>query len=425
MLICLIVLVITPKALALTTAEKEVSDFKNKEKQNAVEFQKSYDELAKTTLEKDKSLIYLKSKSHWSGAITLMNGEKIDISGVDSKLVYFDCERNDYFYLYMKPNDSLSFSYFSNGKIEYVDQTGSATITNEKISCVDNPAGGYSVELIGQLENDNYDSFFNKYDTADDKWMIEDIKEQAVQSDNIIDHQAVLIVYTNHYWTGTITDSGEDSSTIEKQSVKLESILGVFPLQKNPFECEDSGKYEVRIMNIPSDDYAGNISYLFIGVVQNGKVLDYGYTNVRNGIVTLNGECASKSIIPINSNSKGGGCLIATATYDSELAPQVQQLRELRDNSLLQTASGTSFMSGFNQFYYSFSPTIADWERESPVFKEAVKIAITPMLSTLSIMTLADSEVEVLGLGLSVIVLNIGMYFVAPAVVIHTIRKKL
>ena len=122
----------------------------------------------------------------------------------------------------------------------------------------------------------------------------------------------------------------------------------------------------------------------------------------------------------------GGGCLIATATYGSELAPQVQQLRELRDNSLLQTESGTSFMAGFNQFYYSFSPTIADWERENQVFKEFVKISLTPMISSLSILNYVDmdSESSVLGYGISLILLNMGMYFVAPAVVIHTIRKK-
>lgn len=120
-----------------------------------------------------------------------------------------------------------------------------------------------------------------------------------------------------------------------------------------------------------------------------------------------------------------GGCLIATAAYGSELAPQVQQLREIRDNSLLQTESGKSFMNSFNSFYYSFSPAIADYERENPIFKEIVKIAITPMLSTLSIMTLSDgSESGVLGLGISVIMLNIGLYFVAPTVAIHTIRKK-
>ena len=30
------------------------------------------------------------------------------------------------------------------------------------------------------------------------------------------------------------------------------------------------------------------------------------------------------------STEEGGGCLIATATYGSEMSPQVQQLRELR-----------------------------------------------------------------------------------------------
>ena len=114
-------------------------------------------------------------------------------------------------------------------------------------------------------------------------------------------------------------------------------------------------------------------------------------------------------------SGNGGGCLIATATYGSELAPQVQQLRELRDNQLLNTESGTAFMTIFNDVYYSFSPTIADYERENPYFKETVKLAITPMLSTLAIMENAESESEVLGLGLTVIALNLGMYIGLPA----------
>lgn len=123
----------------------------------------------------------------------------------------------------------------------------------------------------------------------------------------------------------------------------------------------------------------------------------------------------------------GGGCLIATATYNSELTPQVQQLREIRDNKLLQTETGLKFMQGFNDFYYSFSPLIADYERENPYFKEIVKIAITPMISTLTIMTLAEDgdESQVLGLGISIIALNLGMYIAAPAAIGFTICKRL
>ncbi len=122
---------------------------------------------------------------------------------------------------------------------------------------------------------------------------------------------------------------------------------------------------------------------------------------------------------------EGGGCLIATATFGSELVPQVQQLRELRDNTILSTESGTAFMSGFNQFYYSFSPIIADMERENPLFKEFVKLSLIPMLSTLSILNYVDidSESEMLSYGIGIILMNVGMYFAAPAIIIYKIRK--
>ena len=81
-------------------------------------------------------------------------------------------------------------------------------------------------------------------------------------------------------------------------------------------------------------------------------------------------------------------------------------------------------MSGFNELYYSFSPIIADMEREHPMFKEIVKVGLTPMISSLSIMENANSESEVLGLGLSVIALNLGMYIGLPAMIVICIRKK-
>ena len=127
------------------------------------------------------------------------------------------------------------------------------------------------------------------------------------------------------------------------------------------------------------------------------------------------------------NTSEGGGCLIATAAFGSEMSPQVQQLREIRDNVVMQTASGHAFMIGFNQVYYSFSPYVADFERENVVFKETVKVTLTPMLTSFSILSHVpiDTEQEMLGYGIGVILLNIGMYFVAPAVLITALRKKL
>jgi len=154
---------------------------------------------------------------------------------------------------------------------------------------------------------------------------------------------------------------------------------------------------------------------------------------LESGTITITQQITEEKIVEekiveekIVEETKGGGCLIATATFGSELAPQVQQLRELRDNHLLQTESGTSFIESFNDFYYSFSPVIADYERENPAFKEAVKLAITPMISSLSILNYVDmdSEVEVLGYGITLILLNVGIYIGIPAIVIIGIRKK-
>ena len=138
------------------------------------------------------------------------------------------------------------------------------------------------------------------------------------------------------------------------------------------------------------------------------------------GTVMKDGKCVAEK-------SGGGGCLIATAAFGSEMAPQVQFLREIRDGKVMATESGTAFMTAFNQFYYSFSPYVADYERENPVFKEAVKVTLTPLLTSLTLLNYVDvdSEQEMLGYGIGVILLNVGMYFVAPAAVIIAIKNKI
>jgi hypothetical protein len=236
--------------------------------------------------------------------------------------------------------------------------------------------------------------------------------DQTVQSElneKIPDGQAKLLIFSDTEWTGAFQSSNVDFTEIAGQND--DDIL---------FECNSTfgqqAMFGTKIQKLTQD------GYLEIFVIQNQKIISQGSTEANFGEVYLTENCISNSSsapTPI-----GGGCLIATATYGSELAPQVQQLRELRDNQLLQTESGIQFMGTFNDIYYSFSPIIADYERENPMFKEAVKLAITPMISSLSLMENAESESEVLGIGLSVIALNLGMYLGVPTIVIIGIRKK-
>ena len=176
----------------------------------------------------------------------------------------------------------------------------------------------------------------------------------------------------------------------------------------------------------PTIKFNDDISFITLNFTGSGnnkiEIIGTDYLQGLNQTIPIENDSSTEN----KSQDNAGGCLIVTATFGSELAPQVQQLRELRDTQLLQTESGKSFMRSFNDLYYSFSPTIADYERENPLFKETVKIMITPMISSLSILNYVDmdSEVSVLGYGIGLILLNVGMYFVAPGIVIHTIRKK-
>lgn len=120
-------------------------------------------------------------------------------------------------------------------------------------------------------------------------------------------------------------------------------------------------------------------------------------------------------------HEEGGGCLIATAAFGSELAPQVQFLREVRDGVLLQTNAGSSFMEWFGAFYYLFSPTVADFERASPELRGIVRAVIAPAMYVLGIMAAADpdSETSVVALMAAVTAVLVGMYVMVPVIAAH------
>ena len=120
---------------------------------------------------------------------------------------------------------------------------------------------------------------------------------------------------------------------------------------------------------------------------------------------------------PSGGQQGGGGCLIATAAFGSELSPEVQYLRNFRDHYIFSTMAGSNFMNVFNTWYYSFSPYVADYERQQPWFQESVRILIYPLLGALSISEKAyslfpgEAGAIIAGLVASSI---IGMVYVSP-----------
>ena len=113
----------------------------------------------------------------------------------------------------------------------------------------------------------------------------------------------------------------------------------------------------------------------------------------------------------------GGGCLVATAAYGTELAPQVQALREVRDGAVMQTGAGAALLSTFHAAYYAVSPQVADLERGHPVFRDAVRAAIAPLLYSAQVLSLAEpgSDAGILAYGAAAIAMAAGLYVAAPA----------
>ncbi len=88
------------------------------------------------------------------------------------------------------------------------------------------------------------------------------------------------------------------------------------------------------------------------------------------------------------------GCLIATSTYGSALSPQVQFLRNFRDNIVQKTYAGSQFLDIFYRWYYSFSPTIADYIYENENLKTVMRIILQPLLSILYLSTIIYSTLS-------------------------------
>ena len=183
----------------------------------------------------------------------------------------------------------------------------------------------------------------------------------------------------------TIEDQGDktiDELITEKNNVLAEAvylnkleILSQEKIKTNVYQTEAIGNFEV-------DDKTLQIKFLEVMILSEQKSYTFAYSNTvdnfnndlpkfqesLNSFRILSQESSIMTSTEDESSEEGGGCLIATAAYGSEMSPQVQMLREIRDNQLMNTESGSAFMSAFNNVYYSFSPIVADYgKRESNV----------------------------------------------------------
>jgi subtilisin family serine protease len=135
-----------------------------------------------------------------------------------------------------------------------------------------------------------------------------------------------------------------------------------------------------------------------------GLVLSGGRLNAYKAM--LNVDTPPPVSSPVNAGGSGGGCFIATAAYGSYLAPEVEILKQFRDNHLMTNPVGRKFV----ELYYRHSPPLAEIIKKNESLRAASRLMLTPV-----IMLIAHPDTSLLVL--SAIILILGTTY-------HLLRKK-
>ena len=270
-------------------------------------------------------------------------------------------------------------------------------------------------KTIEELQTNSYRGTLNGRELEAQAVVIDDYTSEQNRIVHFVVNNAML-----HRFAETISDSEIAVFTLapaEKPKFPLDilSLPGekfLFQLSWGP-DIIETGIPTTFVMNI-QDPTTGDLirgSSFDLVLIQDGNEIhsnhmssdfgtySYDYTFSKAGTVTLaanniNSQGESSRIDLIVQQGTGNPnpqsqptqsqCLIATAAFGSELTPQVQYLRHFRDHYILSTASGTAFMKVFNTVYYSFSPQVAEYEREQPWLQATVKVALYPLFGILT-----------------------------------------
>ena len=268
---------------------------------------------------------------------------------------------------------------------------------------------------LQELQTNSYRSMLNGKELEAQAVVIDDYSSEQnrivhfIVSNAMLSRFAETINNNNNTAAFALLPSEKPKFPLDIMSLPGEKFL--FQLSWGPdiIETDVPTTFVMNIQDPATGDLVRGSSFDLV-LLQNGSEIhnthmssdfgtfSYDYTFSKAGTVTLavnniNGQAESSRIDLVVQQGTGDAnpqpqptqsqCLIATAAFGSELAPQVQYLRHFRDHYILSTASGSAFMEVFNNIYYSFSPQVAEYERDQPWLQATVKVALYPLFGIL------------------------------------------
>ena len=180
-------------------------------------------------------------------------------------------------------------------------------------------------------------------------------------STTVVSSPTVTLSSTQTIYTTTSTSTSTSTSTTSSQS--------------SSFTTTES---QTLTSTTTSTSYTGTVST--------------GVTSVSTtSSTTTQTSTSTSSSTSTTTIAKLPSCLIATASFGSALAPEVQLLRDFRDNQILRTSAGSSFMIVFNAWYYSFSPAVASQISTSSTEMMVMRGVLYPLIGILKLSSLTFS----------------------------------
>ncbi len=180
-------------------------------------------------------------------------------------------------------------------------------------------------------------------------------------------------------------------------SQDLEKLVNMLARQAD-FSAEDM----MSLINLPKilptegltiADKDGKIAKRYAEEFNLIKVEDLPFSKAKEAIKTIKDSLHLHHIIVIldfdanwiniyRLKIKTSGCFIATAVYNSYLAPEVELLQRFRDDYLMDSIMGRIFI----KTYYKCSPPIAKFISESIFFKSLVRrLLVHPIVKIVKI----------------------------------------
>jgi hypothetical protein len=251
----------------------------------------------------------------------------------------------------------------------------------------------------------------------------------SYQNDNLIiqnlivrDYPLILQVYTK--LSSSITCSLSKSEITEGESITISGAIDPALSNRNvtlTYEKPDGSTQNRTVTTDSEGDYSDSFTPDTTG--------SWKINASWKGDEEYKGASSSTKSFTVKEQEQPSGCLIATATYGSELSPEVQFLRDFRDNTVSNTFAGSQFMNVFNAWYYSFSPKVASAIEVNDALRGLMKNFLYPLIGILYLTIITYSlfsfnpEFAVLVSGLIASSL-IGIVYFAIWILIPSLYKK-